>query len=72
LSSSIVPGATVDVPANGTNTVQTELGGSGSPLPTADVFIKVEPTGTVGAEASYTITATYTFTPPPRRRAARG
>jgi hypothetical protein len=72
LSSSIVPGATVDVPANGTNTVQTALGGSGSPLPTADVFIKVEAIGTVGAEASYTIRATYTFTPPPRRRAARG
>jgi len=40
-------------------------------LPTADVFIKIEPIGTVGANATYTTTTTYTFTPPARRRAAR-
>jgi len=71
LSSSIVPPATMDVPANGTNTVETSLGNLPSPLPTADVFIKIEPIGTVGANATYTTTTTYTFTPPARRRAAR-
>ncbi|MGZ4778689.1 MAG: S8 family serine peptidase [Thermoanaerobaculia bacterium] len=65
--------ATMDVGANSTNTLE---GSPASilplPLPTIDVFIKIEPIGTVGTNASYTVTATYTFTPPPHRRATRG
>ena len=70
--SSSFSSATMDVPANTTNNVQTSLGLGISPLPTVDVLIKVEPIGAIGANASYTITSTYTYTAPPRRRAARG
>ena len=71
LSGPNVASATMDVPANGTNSIQTNLGLGISPLPTVDVFVKIEPIGTVGPGASYTITATYKYTPPPRRHAAR-
>lgn len=63
---------TVDVPANGSNTAQTQLALGISPIPTTDVLIKVEPIGTIGANASYTVTSTYTYIPAPRRRAAKG
>jgi len=72
LSGNNFPGATVDVPANGTATVQTQLSILISPIPTTDLLIKVEPIGTVGANASYTVTATYKYVPAPRRRAAKG
>ena len=34
-------------------------------------FVKVEPAGTIGANASYTLTPTYSFSIPPRRRTSR-
>jgi hypothetical protein len=66
VSGSTVPTQTIDIPANGSNSVSTTPANTAS----ADVLIKVEPTGTVGTNASYTITTTYTYKPAPRRRAA--
>jgi hypothetical protein len=64
--------ATMDVGANSSNTLQ---GSPASilplPLPTVEVFVKIQPIGTVGTNAGYTLTTTYTFNAPPRRRATR-
>jgi hypothetical protein len=37
----------------------------------SDYFVKVEPTGTIGPDGSYTLTSTFNFVIPPRKRASR-
>ena len=59
---------TVDIGPNSTGSVQTAL----SPgISNADVLFKIEPIGTVGANSQYTVTATYTYNLPQRRRATK-
>ncbi len=58
----VATGAQTTVGAGATGTLQ---------VPGGSNVIKVEPAGTIGSNASFTITATYPFTSPTRRRTAR-
>jgi hypothetical protein len=59
------------IAAGATDTITADLGGIVSAPTTTAVIVRVEPAGTVGANAGYTITATYPFSIPVRRRPSR-
>lgn len=58
--------STINVAAGATQDLATFAGSS-----SAQYFVRVEPQGTLGSSGDYTITATYPYTSPPRRRGAR-
>jgi hypothetical protein len=62
----------VDVPAGETRVLATTAGSGTSQLitPPAIFTVKVQATGTIGANASYLLTPSYVFVTPPRRRSA--
>ena len=62
---------TKTIAAGATDTITTELTGIVSAPTTIAMVVRVEPAGTIGADASYQITATYPFSIPPRHRASR-
>ena len=65
LSGSAVSGATVDVPAGASRTLNATSSGPG------DVFIRVVPTGAIGTDPSYQLTATFPVTGASPRRVVR-
>jgi hypothetical protein len=66
LSGNGITPVVADVGAGGTATVATQVTSAA-----ADFVLKVEPTGTIGPNATYTLTPTFNFVIPPRKRASR-
>ncbi|HUP44324.1 MAG TPA: PPC domain-containing protein, partial [Thermoanaerobaculia bacterium] len=64
LTSSATAPVTVDVPAGSSRTLTVPFSGT---TPTK-FFVRIEPVGTIGENAAYTISADYPFNPGPRRR----
>ena len=58
------------IAAGATDSITADLGSSLPPA-TSPMTVRVEAAGTIGADASYTITATYPFIIPARRRPSR-
>jgi len=71
LSSPFSPTVTQTVSANSSVTLSTNITLLISPTPVVPFSLRVEPVGTVGATGVYTVTPTYTFTSPARRRSAK-
>lgn len=62
----------IEVAAGSTGAIQTSAGsGLDQPLAPIKYLIRIEPTGTLGANAAYTLSVSYRQVPPPRRRSAR-
>jgi hypothetical protein len=61
---------TITVGAGATDSITADLGSS-IPVGTSVKTVRVEPAGTIGTDPSYTITATYPFSIPARRRPSR-
>ncbi len=63
--------ATKTIAAGATDGVSVDLPSIVSAPTTDAMMVKVEPAGTIGANASYTLTPVYSFVIPPRRRTSR-
>ena len=59
------------IPAGLTGSIAADLPGVVSAPTTSTMIVRIEPAGTAGADASYTVTATYPFSIPARRRPSR-
>ena len=68
LSGPGISSQSTDIGAGATRTVQAIVGAAGVPMATGTFFIEVEPIGTVASENSYSLQASYSFDPDPRRR----
>jgi hypothetical protein len=62
---------TKTIAAGATDNITADLTGIFAAPTTSAMTVRVEPAGTIGADASYTITATYPFSIPARRRPSR-
>ncbi|HEX9500198.1 MAG TPA: hypothetical protein VGA10_00960, partial [Thermoanaerobaculia bacterium] len=69
LSNGVAVG-TKTIAAGATDSITAGVGAS-LPLATNAITVRLEPAGTIGADASYLITATYPFSIPPRHRPSR-
>ncbi len=66
LSGNGITPVVVKIAAGATGTVSTQVS-----TPPAIYLVKVEPTGTIGPNTSYTLTPTYSFVIPPKKRPTR-
>ena len=68
LSGPGISAQSIDIQAGTTRTVQAVVGVAGIPMATGTFFVEVEPIGTIATENSYSLQASYSFDPDPRRR----
>ncbi|MEA2236148.1 MAG: hypothetical protein QOC81_872 [Thermoanaerobaculia bacterium] len=71
LSSGVSATVTVNIPANGSARLDSQITTLVSPTPSVPFFVRVEAGGTVGATGAYTLIPTYSFNSTPRKRPAK-